>query len=280
MAGFSDYLENEILDHIMISAASWTITSPCYIRLYSTSPNWDTGSGGTEITVANGYDRKSLTMSSANWSAAADDTNGVACYISANQDWTATGDWSGTVVGCGIWDAATGGNLYYGNDLAVSKTVTSGDTFRIPATTGFVVSVDKAAAAGFSHYIKHEILDHVTKSDASWSAPAHTHWRLYTAAPDLLLGTGGTEVTGGSYSRIEVTANSTNWNTAASGSLTLKADQTFTTSTASWGTVLATAAFDDTETNLIWADSYTGVPVGIGDVFKHVATTGVVLTWD
>jgi len=39
----------------------------------------------------------------------------------------------GTVVAVGVFDAATGGNLLAYADLTASKTIDTGDVFRIPA---------------------------------------------------------------------------------------------------------------------------------------------------
>ena len=41
----------------------------------------------------------------------------------------ATGSW-GTIQSLGIWDASTGGNLLVFDDLAATKVIESGDTFR------------------------------------------------------------------------------------------------------------------------------------------------------
>ena len=69
--------------------------------------------------------------------------------------------------------------------------------------------------AGFlSEYLSHELLDHVFGA-ATYTPPSSLWCALFTAAPDAD-GTGGTEVTGGSYARIEVVNNATNF-PAASG---------------------------------------------------------------
>ena len=50
-------------------------------------------------------------------------------------------------------------------------------------------------------------------------------------------GTGATEPSGGSYARVALVNDKTNWGTAASGSLTNTTVVQFAESTASWGTI-------------------------------------------
>lgn len=77
---------------------------------------------------------------------------------------------------------------------------------------------------------------------------------LFTAAPTDA--GGGTEVTGGAYAR--VSTSGANWNAAAGSapaSTSNSATLTFTTATASWGTVTSFGAFDAaTVGNLLWWD--------------------------
>lgn len=68
--------------------------------------------------------------------------------------------------------------------------------------------------------------------------PAATHYlALYTSAPDET--GGGTEVTGGSYARVAITNNVTNWPAAAAGEKANGTAATFIQATADWGTVVA-----------------------------------------
>jgi len=121
MAGsMSDYLENEILDHIL-GGADYARPATVYVALYTVAPT-DAG-GGTEVTGGS-YARVAVTNNATNWPAAASGAkaNGTAFAFP-----TATASW-GTVVAFGIFDAATVGNLLYWGDLTVSKVVGSGDT--------------------------------------------------------------------------------------------------------------------------------------------------------
>ncbi len=60
---------------------------------------------------------------------------------------------------------------------------------------------------------------------------------LYTVTPTSA--GGGTEVTGGSYARLSVTNNATNFPAASGGSKSNGTIFTFPTATADWGTVVA-----------------------------------------
>jgi len=121
MAGSkSDYLENELLDHVLGNSA-YTAPATVYVALYTVAPS-DAG-GGTEVTGGS-YARVAVTNNATNWPAASGGakSNGTAITFP-----TATADW-GTVVAMAILDAATAGNFLYWADLTASKTVNNGDT--------------------------------------------------------------------------------------------------------------------------------------------------------
>jgi len=65
---------------------------------------------------------------------------------------------------------------------------------------------------------------------------------LFTVAPTD--STSGTEVSGGSYARVAIANNATNFPAASSGSKANGVAITFPTSTGSWGTVVAWGLFD------------------------------------
>ena len=117
MAGFSDYLEDKVLDHVF-GGNAYTAPGTLYV-----APT-DTG-GGTEVTGGS-YARQSgaFTVSGTNPTQA---TNSAAIEYP-----TATADY-GTVVAVGILDASSSGNLMAYANLTTSKTVSSGDVFRFDA---------------------------------------------------------------------------------------------------------------------------------------------------
>lgn len=89
------------------------------------------------------------------------------------------------------------------------------------------------------------------------SGTTATHYvGLYTAAPSAD-GTGGTEVSGGSYARAAITNNDTNWPDAVDRVKSNAAAITFAQATADWGTVVAAGIF---------RASSGGDPVHFGDL--------------
>jgi hypothetical protein len=92
-----------------------------------------------------------------------------------------------------------------------------------------------------SDYLENKVLDHVLSATV-YTAPATTYIGLFTAAPSD--SGGGTEVTGGSYARVSVTNNATNWPAASSGSKSNGIEFLFTTASANWGTIVAFGVFD------------------------------------
>ena len=119
MAGFSDYLENAVHGYVF-SGASFSQPGTKYLALYTTAPT-DAG-GGTELS-GSAYARQSCAFT----------TTGAQATNSSAVEWpTATGSW-GTVVAVGVFDASSSGNLLAWNNLTASKTISTGDVFRINA---------------------------------------------------------------------------------------------------------------------------------------------------
>lgn len=95
--------------------------------------------------------------------------------------------------------------------------------------------------AGKSDYLENRVLDHFLGGVAS-TAPATVYIALFTAAPTDA--GGGTEVSGGSYARVAVTNNATNWPAASAGAKANGTAITFPAPTANWGVVVAFGIFD------------------------------------
>lgn len=92
-----------------------------------------------------------------------------------------------------------------------------------------------------STYLANKLLD-LPVGAVAFTAPATLYFALYTVAPGV--GGGGTEVSGGSYSRASLTNNTTNFPAATSGSKSNAAAITWPTAAASWGVVVAVGVFD------------------------------------
>jgi hypothetical protein len=120
MGSFSDYMENQIINHMLRNQA-YTPPSTLYVALYTVSPS-DAG-GGTEVSGGS-YARQTVTFSVA--SSGSTSNSADITYPQATADW-------GTIVAIGVLDASTGGNLIAWGALTANKTVNNGDQFKIPA---------------------------------------------------------------------------------------------------------------------------------------------------
>ena len=87
-----------------------------------------------------------------------------------------------------------------------------------------------------SDYLKAVILNHVLRATV-YTSPATVYAALFTVAPTDA--GGGTEVTGGSYTREAIT-----FAAPAGGQVSDSADVLFPIATADWGTIVAFAVFD------------------------------------
>ena len=119
MAGFSDYLEDKVLNHVF-GGNAFTAPSSLHVAVYTVAPS-DTG-GGTEVTGGS-YARQTATFSVSG----TNPTN--ATNTSAIEYPTATAGY-GTVVAVGVLDASSGGNLLAYANLDSSKVISTGDVFR------------------------------------------------------------------------------------------------------------------------------------------------------
>jgi hypothetical protein len=119
MSALSDYLENEILDHIL-SVGSYTMPTNVYVGL-STGSFADDNSG-TELT-GNNYARVVASFGAA--------SGGTSSNDAAIEFAAATGSW-GSISHFGIFDAASSGNLLIHGAFTTAKTIASGDILKIP----------------------------------------------------------------------------------------------------------------------------------------------------
>ena len=114
----SNWLENALINATLRNT---TYTSPAtvYIGLYTSDPT--DANTGTEVSGGS-YTRTAVTMGAP--------SNGVSTNTAAVEFPQASGSW-GTVGWIGILDATSSGNLLYHTPLDTSKTISSGDIFKI-----------------------------------------------------------------------------------------------------------------------------------------------------
>lgn len=118
MAEMSNHLKNALINATLRNT-SYTSPTTVYISLHTADPT-DAGTG-TEVSGGS-YIRQSATFAAP--------SNGASA---SNADVTfpqATGNW-GTIGWIGIWDAQTTGNMLYHTALDASKTIDTGDIFKI-----------------------------------------------------------------------------------------------------------------------------------------------------
>lgn len=123
------------------------------------------------------------------------------------------------------------------------------------------------AFSRFKDTVANRVLDLLLGSSHDTTAmPATVYVALVTTAPSDANGTGLVEVSGGSYARVAVTNNDTNWPAASSRQKSNGSTVTFPTSTASWGTVAGFAFYDAaTAGNFLgYGDLSSSQPVGSG----------------
>jgi hypothetical protein len=120
MAGsLSNYAENALVNALLRNTA-FTSPTTVYAALFTAVTD---GEAGTVTEVSgNNYSRVAVTFSAP--------SNGATSNSSDLTFPTPSANW-GTIVGVGIYDASTAGNLLAYDGAITSKTVNSGDTVKI-----------------------------------------------------------------------------------------------------------------------------------------------------
>ena len=118
MAEMSNFLENALINATLRNT-TYTSVATVYVSLWTSDPT-DAGSG-TEVSGGS-YARTAVTMGAP--------SNGVSLNSADVTFPTATASW-GVVGWIGINDALSSGNLLYHSPLDTSKTIDSGDIFKI-----------------------------------------------------------------------------------------------------------------------------------------------------
>lgn len=124
MASSTNYLENEVLDHILGEGArDFTSPATLYIGLYTAISDGETASW-TEVSGTD-YARTAVNFGAASGGTA---TNSADVEFPA----AGAGGW-GTVIGCFITDASTSGNALFYGSFSASKAVGEADILTIVA---------------------------------------------------------------------------------------------------------------------------------------------------
>ena len=237
MGSLTDTSEAELLDHVCNAAYSPVAT--VYLALATADPT-DAATGGSfsECADSGNYSRKAITFAAPASRQVLQ--TGAVTFDQASGSWGTVSHWA--VVdnaGHGLGDVLAHG-AFVG-----SKAVGSGDTPSVADGDIFI----NYAAGEISDYLAEKLLDLMFRNQA-YAIPD-----TFVALCDAAVADGdttlvGKEVTGGSYAREEVDINGgtpPTW-TVAAGTTPTEIDNvaavTFTTATASWGTVVAVAVCD------------------------------------
>ena len=118
MAEMSNFLEDALIN-ATLRATTYTSPATVYVSLWTSDPGDD--ASGTEVSGGS-YARTAVTFGAP--------SNGVTTNSADVTFPTATASW-GVVGWIGINDASTSGNLLYHSPLDTSKTIDTGDIFKI-----------------------------------------------------------------------------------------------------------------------------------------------------
>ena len=122
MSAASDYLENELLDHVLGKGArDYDPASELYVGLWTADDGLESGTLTSEVSGGS-YARQTATFAIA--SGGSSSTNATITFPAATANW-------GTITHVAIMDALTSGNVLFHGAVTTSKTIESGDTFQI-----------------------------------------------------------------------------------------------------------------------------------------------------
>lgn len=146
MAAMSDYLENKLVD-FLFRGQTFTPPATLYVALFTTGDN-DAGSARVEVSGGS-YARVAVPSSMANWAGtqgagttvASNGSSGTTSNNNAITFPAPTANW-GSIVGLGIFDAATGGNEWEYGALTTPKTVNSGDSAPTFSAAALSIQID------------------------------------------------------------------------------------------------------------------------------------------
>lgn len=231
MGSLSDYSELELLDHVCNVAYSPVAT--LYLALATADPT-DAGTGASmnECADANAYARTAIAFGAA--ASRVITQSGVVTFPQASGAW-------GTVTHWAIVDSLThgAGNMLAHGAFATGKAIVDGNT---PSVASAEINVTYSAGE-ISDALAINLLDLMFRNTA-YAAPT-TYIALCTATiGDSDTGSTITEPGAGAYARELVDVNggaSPTWDVAVAGEVDNTHAITFTTATASWGTIVAIA---------------------------------------
>lgn len=120
MGAMTTYLKNKLLDHAA-GVTEYTMPTDIYLAAFVGDPETISGAE-VDANTTTGYGRQAVTMDSA---ASGSQANTAAVeFPVANASW-------GTITHLAIFDAESGGNRLWSDQMSASKTIGEGDTFTV-----------------------------------------------------------------------------------------------------------------------------------------------------
>jgi len=118
-------------------------------------------------------------------------------------------------------------------------------------------------ASGFSDYFEDKVIGYLF-GNVSYSLPATYYLGLWTTTlSDTSTGSTAGEPSGGSYARVGVTNNSSNFDAASAGATANTNLVTFPMASASWGTVTYVGITDASTGGNMIAYAQLGTPISV-----------------
>lgn len=229
MGSLSDYAENALLKHLTTEAA-YSPAATLYVALATADPtDAATGASMNEVANSGSYARAAITFGAA--SSRRVTQSGAVTFPAA------TGAW-GTVSHYAIVDSGTygAGNVLASGSFSSSIAVVSGNTFSIATTQ---IYIELTASGGLSNYFANGFLDRMFRNQA-FTISANYAGLTTATVSDSNTGSTITEVSGGSYARVQInTAGGASpaWSSVSGNSVANNQAVSFPTPSGNWGTV-------------------------------------------
>ena len=282
MSQFTNFAENKIADYFRGQGLS-SLPTNWYIALGSASSDSTftelSGTGYARVTVARSLANFAGTQGAGTTLA----SSGTSHETSNNTLWdfgTSGGAW-GTATHIGFFDDGSSGNCWIWLTLPTPVAVAAGG-IAVSIAIGSV-AVTLGLTGGMSDYLSNKLIDLIFRAQA-YTWPSNLYGALYTATPSNA--GGGTEVSGGGYSRPAIASSMAAWSgTQAAGSTTASSGTggrisnnaafTYPAPTGSQGTVAWEGLKDaSTSGNLMFWGAIASRTIGAGSTAQsHAANT-------
>lgn len=258
MGSITDFLEDELLDHVF--NAAYSPAAHLYLVLCTADPtDAATGASCNETADSDGYARTLIVF--------ALPQSRRTTQISEIEFPQASGDYGSPITHWAIADSEThgAGNVLAHGSFADSKSISSGDTPTVGASEIYV----EFTASEISDYLAEELLDHAFRNQ-SYGEPSTYVALCSEVVADADTGSTISEPSGGSYARVAVHVNgdpSPTWDVSSSGVVDNTHAIDFATASADWGTIVAVAIVDASSAGnlLFYANDMVDKDVGNGD---------------